>query len=50
VTQRLREVIEMSERKEATKNIGNLLYGIATKMPETIHHHTQFLIRYVLEE
>jgi trehalose-6-phosphate synthase len=44
VTQRLKEVIELSGQKETNKNIGNLLYGVATKMPETTFIHTKFLI------
>ena len=44
VTQRLKEVVELAGLKECSKNIGNLLYGIATKMPETTFHHTKFFI------
>ena len=50
VTQRLAQVIVLSELKSASKSVGNLLYVIATKTPETIHHHTKFLIDYVVSE
>jgi glutaminyl-tRNA synthetase len=50
VTQRLREVIELAAITEATKTIGNLLYTVATKMPETTFIHTKFLITQVLTE
>jgi glutaminyl-tRNA synthetase len=50
VTQRLKEVIELAGIKEANKTIGNLLYGVATKMPETTFHHTKFFIDQVLTE
>lgn len=48
VTQRLKEVIELAGIKEANKTVGNLLYGIATKMPETTFIHTKFFIDQVL--
>ena len=44
VTQRLAEVVSLAGIKEANKNIGNLLYGVATKMPETTFLHTKFFI------
>jgi len=44
VTQRLKDVIDHAGIKEANKTVGNLLYGVATKMPETTHHHTKFFI------
>lgn len=44
VTQRLKEVIDASGLTKASKAIGILLYGVATKMPETTYHHTKFLI------
>ena len=50
VTQRLKEVIELAGIKEANKTVGNLLYGIATKMPETTFIHTKFFIDQVLGE
>jgi glutaminyl-tRNA synthetase len=40
VTQRLKEVIDLAGVKEANKTVGNLLYGVATKMPPTTLHHT----------
>ena len=49
VTQRLREVIDIAGVREGSKTVGNLLYGIATKMPETIYHHTKFLCQYVVD-
>ena len=45
VTQRLKEVVDLAKVTEATKTVGNLLYGIATKMPETTFIHTEFLIK-----
>ena len=48
VTQRLKEVIELAGIKEANKTVGNLLYGVATKMPETTFIHTKFFIDQVL--
>jgi glutaminyl-tRNA synthetase len=50
VTHRLKEVVELAGIKEANKTVGNLLYGVATKMPETTFIHTQFLIQHVLNE
>lgn len=50
VTQRLKEVIDASGLTKASKAIGILLYGVATKMPETTYHHTKFLIEQVLSE
>lgn len=50
VTQRLKEVVELAGITEASKTIGNLLYGVATKMPETTFIHTKFLIDQVLGE
>ena len=44
VTQRLKDVVEQAGITEASKIIGNFLYGIATKMPETTFIHTKFLI------
>jgi len=44
VTQRLKEVVDFANLKEANKTLGNLLYGVATKMPETTYHHTKFLV------
>ena len=44
VVTRLSEVIDLAGIKEANKTVGNLLYGIATKMPETTLHHTKYLI------
>lgn len=44
VTQRLKEVVDLAGITTASKNTGNLLYGIATKMPETTFHHTRYLI------
>ena len=44
VTERLTNVISLAGIKEANKNIGNLLYNIATKMPETTFHHTKFFV------
>lgn len=50
VTHRLKEVIDLSGLTQASKAIGILLYGVATKMPETTYHHTKFLIDQVLSE
>ena len=50
VTQRLKEVIDLAGIKEANKTVGNLLYGVATKMPETTFHHTKFFIDQVLAD
>lgn len=44
VTQRLKEVVALAGITEASKNVGNLLYGVATKMPETTFIHTKYLI------
>lgn len=44
VTQRLKEVVELAGITEASKTVGNLLYGVATKMPETTFIHTKYLI------
>ena len=44
VTQRLKEVVDFANLKESNKTLGNLLYGVATKMPETTYHHTKFLV------
>ena len=48
VSQRLGEVITQAKVKETDKTSGNLLYGIATKAPESIYSRTQLLIDYVL--
>jgi glutaminyl-tRNA synthetase len=50
VTQRLKEVIEIAGITEASKTVGNLLYTVATKMPETTFIHTKYLITHVLNE
>lgn len=44
VTQRLKEVVELAGITQASKTVGNLLYGVATKMPETTFIHTKYLI------
>ena len=44
VTQRLKEVVEIAGVTQASKTVGNLLYGVATKMPETAFIHTKYLI------
>ena len=44
VTQRLKEVVEIAGVTQASKTVGNLLYGVATKMPETTFIHTKYLI------
>lgn len=44
VTQRLQEVLALAGISSANKTVGNLLYGVATKMPETTFIHTKFLI------
>lgn len=50
VTQRLKEVVEIAGVKEASKTVGNLLYVVATKMPETIYNHTKLLTQYIVSE
>jgi len=40
----------MAGIKEANKTVGNLLYCVATKMPETTFIHTKFFIEQVLNE
>ena len=41
-------MIALAGIKEATKTVGNLLYVVATKTPETIQHHTKLLVDYVV--
>lgn len=50
VSLRLKEVVDLAGVKEAPKAIGNLLYQASTKMPESITHHTKFLVSYITSE
>lgn len=48
VSQRLKEVIDTANAKETDKTVGNLLYFIATKVPESLYGKTALLCEYVL--
>jgi glutaminyl-tRNA synthetase len=50
VTLRLKEVIETAGIKEADKTVGNLLYGVATKFPESLVGRTKFLTDYIIDK
>ena len=50
VTQRLKEVIEIAGVKTASKSVGNLLYGVATKVPDSLVGRTKLLTDYIVSE
>jgi hypothetical protein len=50
VTHRLKEVIETAGIKTASKSVGNLLYGVATKLPESLVGRTKLLTDYIVSE
>ena len=50
VTQKLKETIEIAGVKEANKTIGNLLYVIATKTPDSVTPKIKLMTDYVLSE
>uniref|UniRef100_A0A7S3J4C7 glutamine--tRNA ligase n=2 Tax=Euplotes harpa TaxID=151035 RepID=A0A7S3J4C7_9SPIT len=50
VSKKLKELIDLGEIKTANKNVGNLLYLLSTKLPESIDNHAKFLVEYVRDE
>lgn len=47
VSQKLKELVEIGGIQTADKNVGNLLYNLSTKLPETLQHHSKLLVEYI---
>jgi len=55
LTSSLKEIIIQAEKHKEPKspfqkNVGNLLYHIATKLKKQVSHHRDFLIEYVVKK
>ena len=50
VTHRLQEVIDTAGVKQADKHHGNLLYQVATKVPESLKGRTKLLTDYIFND
>lgn len=50
VTQRLKEVIDTAGVTSTDKIKGNLLYGVATKLPESCKNRTKLVTDYILSD
>lgn len=50
VSMKLKEVIDVAGIKEASKQVGNLLYQLATKAPESVQSRMRLLTDYILNE
>lgn len=47
LSQRLKEVVDTAGIKEASKTVGNLFYGVASKVPESLVGRTKLLTEYI---